>query len=150
MNIDSEMQHYETRVRESFSRQRLMTLIGARLVHVLPGEVVIDLPFRDDLTQQHGFLHGGIVTTVLDSAAGYAALSLMPPDAAVLTVELKVNLLAPAEGELLQARGRVIRRGRTLTVCEANAVMISGGNEKSVATMLTTMINAKDRERLVG
>lgn len=98
---------FAARVRESFGRQRVMATLGARIVHLAPGEVHLELPFRAELTQQHGYLHAGIVTTLLDSACGYAAFSLMPADATVLSVEFKVNLLAPAAGEKLLARGRV-------------------------------------------
>lgn len=131
---------FEARVRDSFTRQRVMATLGARLVRVAPGEVDLELPFRADLTQQHGYLHAGIVTTLLDSACGYAAFSLMPADATVLSVEFKTNLLAPAAGERLLARGRVLRAGRTLTVCEASGVMLDGGGEKAVAHMVGTMM----------
>ncbi|HEX7964481.1 MAG TPA: PaaI family thioesterase [Gammaproteobacteria bacterium] len=131
---------FEARVRDSFARQRVMATLGARLVRVAPGEVDLELPFRADLTQQHGYLHAGIVTTLLDSACGYAAFSLMPADATVLSVEFKTNLLAPAAGERLLARGRVLRAGRTLTVCEASGVMLDGGGEKAVAHMVGTMM----------
>jgi len=136
---------YDARVRASFARQALMTTIGATLVRVAPGEVDIDLPFREDLTQQHGFLHGGIVTAIADSACGYAALSLLPPEAAVLTVEYKVNLLAPARGARLLARGRVLRPGRTLTVCRADVAALDDGAERLVATMLATIMAVRDR-----
>jgi uncharacterized protein (TIGR00369 family) len=136
---------FDARVRESFARQRVMTTLGARLVSVAPGEVAIELPFRGDLTQQHGFLHAGIVTTICDSACGYAALSLMPPDASVLTVEYKVNLLAPARGDLMVARGRVARPGRTLMVCVGDVVAVTGDHERPIATMLTTMMAVVDR-----
>lgn len=141
---------YEERVRESFARQRAMETLGAVLTRVQPGEVEIEMPFRDDLTQQHGFLHAGVVTTVLDSACGYAAFSLMPADAAVLSVEFKVNLLAPAEGERLVARGRVVRPGRTVTVCSGDAVMVKEGRETVVATLLGTMMSLRDRPGLHG
>lgn len=131
---------FEARVRESFSRQRVMQTLGARLVRLAAGEVDIELPYRADLTQQHGYLHAGMVTTVLDSACGYAAFSLMPADASVLSVEFKTNLLAPAEGELLMARGRVLRAGRSISVCEASGVMLQAGNEKQVAIMLATIM----------
>jgi uncharacterized protein (TIGR00369 family) len=122
-----------------------MKTIGARLLRVAPGEVDIELPFRDDLCQQHGFLHGGVVTAVADSACGYAALSLMPPAAAVLTVEFKVNLLAPARGDRFVARGRVLRPGRTLTVCAAEVLAVADGRERPVAAMLTTMMAVEER-----
>jgi uncharacterized protein (TIGR00369 family) len=131
---------YAARVRDSFARQRVMATLGARVTRLAPGEVELELPFRADLTQQHGYLHAGIVTTLLDSACGYAAFSLMPADATVLSVEFKVNLLAPAEGELLIARGRVLRAGRTLTVCEASGLMRKGGGENAVAHMVGTLM----------
>lgn len=141
---------FDARVRDSFARQRVMDTLGARLVRVDPGEVEIELPYREELTQQHGFLHAGIVTTVLDSACGYAAFSLMPAGAAVLSIEFKTNLLAPARGERLRARGRVVRAGRTVTVCEAEGWMTDGGGETHVATMLATIMTLRDREGLVG
>ncbi len=131
---------YEPRVRESFARQQAMATLGARILRIAPGEVDLELPFRADLTQQHGYLHAGIVTTLLDSACGYAAFTLMPAEATVLSVEFKTNLLAPAAGELLLARGRVIRAGRTLTVCEARGVMRRGGQEADVAHMVATLM----------
>jgi uncharacterized protein (TIGR00369 family) len=117
-----------------------MATLGAELVHVAAGEVDIALAFSDRLTQQDGFLHAGVVAGVTDSACGYAALTTMAAGAEVLTVEFKINLLAPAAGERLVARGRVIRSGRTLTVCRGDAVTISEGREKHVATLTATMI----------
>jgi len=141
---------FESVVRDSFASQQLMTTIGARLTRVAPAEIEIRVPFRPDLTQQHGFLHAGVVTAVLDSACGYAALSLMPKEAGVLTVEFKTNLLAPARGNELIARGRVIRAGRTITVCAAEASMHTEGTETSVATMLATIMTIRDRGDIVG
>jgi uncharacterized protein (TIGR00369 family) len=112
---------FEARVRASFARQEVMRTIGAALTSVQPGAVEIVLPFRADLTQQHGFLHAGIVATILDSACGYAAFSLMPVDMAVLAVEFKINLLSPAKGRQIVAKAQVKRAGRTLTVCTADA-----------------------------
>lgn len=140
----------EARVRESFARQRVMRTLGARLASVAPGAVEIRLPFRDDLTQQHGFVHAGVVSTIADSACGYAALSLMQTDAAVLSIEYKVNLLAPAEGEELVARARVVRAGRNVTVCAADVVALRAGEETPVATMLATMMTVRDRPGLRG
>ena len=117
-----------------------MQLIGASLASVESGRVVIELPFRDDLTQQDGYLHAGIVTTVLDSACGYAAYTMMPEGSSVLSVEFKVNLLAPAKGDVLIARAEVKRAGRTLTVCTADAFVVSDRKERLCATMLATMI----------
>ncbi len=123
-----------------------MRLLGAGLTHVAPGEVHIELPFRDDLVQQHGFLHAGVTTAIADSACGYAALSLMPETAAVLSVEYKVNLLAPAMGARFLARGRVLRSGRTVTVCRGEVLAFdSQGDARQVLEMLGTMMTARDR-----
>jgi uncharacterized protein (TIGR00369 family) len=140
--------HFESRVRASFARQKMMTTLGATLERAVPGEVDIRLPFRSELTQQHGFLHAGAMTTVLDSACGYAALTLMPAGSAVLTVEFKVNLMAPGEGELILARGRVLKAGRTLTFCAGDVFAVQGGNEKLVLTMLATTMTVRDRPGL--
>lgn len=139
---------FEARVRDSFARQAAMRLIGAELARVAPGEVDIRLPFRADLTQQHGSLHAGIVTAIADSACGYAALTLMPPSAGVVSVEFKVNLLAPAAGEAFVARARVKRSGRTLSVCTADVYALRDGEERPVATMLGTMMAVVDRPEL--
>ena len=139
---------WEARVRASFALQTVMTTIGARLGRVAPGAVDVELPYRADLCQQHGFLHAGIVTTIADSSCGYAALSLMEPDASVLTVEFKLNLLAPARGERLLARGRATRPGRTLTVCQADVVAVQDGAETPVATMLATLMALQGRAGL--
>jgi uncharacterized protein (TIGR00369 family) len=135
----------EARVRASFGKQAVMTTIGARLASVGPGRVAVELPFRADLTQQHGFIHAGIVATIVDSACGYAALSLMPREAAVLTAEYKVNLVAPAAGERIVARAEVLKAGRTLTVVRGDAFAVAGGAEKLVATMLATVMTVRDR-----
>ncbi len=131
---------FEARVRDSFARQAIMDLIGARLSRVEPGLVEIELPYRADLTQQHGFFHAGITSTIADSAGGYAAYSLMPADASVLTTEFKINLLAPAEGELLRALGRVLKPGRLLTVCEVDVFALKDGTAKLCAKLLETLL----------
>jgi len=136
---------FESRVRASFDRQQFMATIGARLARVAPGEVDIALTRRAELVQQHGFLHAGVLASAADSACGYAALSLMPAGAAVLSIEFKVNLLAPAAGDKFLARGRVIRAGRTVTVCWGEVVSLDGENEKVVATMVGTMMTVRDR-----
>jgi len=128
------------RVRASFAKQRLMATIGALVDDVAPGRVTLRLPFRDDLTQQHGFLHAGTIAALADSACGYAALSMMPPEADVLSVEFKINMLAPATGEAIVARATVIRPGRTIMVCRADVHAIAGGSEKLVAAMQGTMM----------
>ena len=140
---------FESRVRASFARQRAMQTIGARIVRVEPGEVELELPFRDDLTQQHGFLHAGIVTTLVDSACGYAALSVMDRESAVLSVEYKVNLLAPAIGERMRAIGRVIKSGRTLVVCTGEVIAVAKGAEQVVTVMQATMMAVRGRPELV-
>ncbi|HZS10045.1 MAG TPA: PaaI family thioesterase [Blastocatellia bacterium] len=130
---------YEARVRNSFALQGMMTSIGASLAKISPGEVEIQLPFRDDLTQQNGFLHAAAVTAIVDSACGYAAYTLTEKGDNVLTIEFKVNLLAPAKGDLMIARGRVIRPGRSVTVCAGDVFARTDGEEKMVATMLATI-----------
>ena len=130
----------EDRVRASFARQPLMQTLGAELQAVRPGEVEIALPFRAEHAQQHGFLHAAATTAIADSACGYAALALMPPDREVLSVEFKVNLLAPAQGDRFVAHARVIRPGRTLTVCAADVWAERGGDRVLVAAMQATMI----------
>jgi uncharacterized protein (TIGR00369 family) len=136
---------YVDRVRASFGRQTVMETIGAEMTHIAPGAVEIAMPYRADLAQQHGFLHAGIITTIVDSACGYAALTLMPADTGILTVEYKVNFIAPAAGERFIARGRVTKPGRTLTVCTGDVFALQGGEEHLVATMLTTMMAIRDR-----
>lgn len=140
---------FEARVRRSFEKQRVMRTLGVLLGRVAPGEVELTLPFREDLSQQHGFLHAGVVTTVADSAAGYAALTLMPPGAAVLSIEFKVNLLAPAKGEAIVARGRVVKAGRTVSVVHADVFARDGSEEKLVSTLVGTMMVVQERPGLV-
>jgi len=134
----------EKRIKNSFARQTVMTTIGASITRVKPGEVSVEVSFRSDLTQQHGFFHAGVVTMIVDTACGYAALTCMPAVAAVLTVEYKVNFLSPASGEKLIARGRVLKPGRTLTVCFGEVHALKEGKEKLVATMLATMMKCED------
>ena len=128
--------HFAARIRDSFNRQKAMTLIGASLGSVLPGAVEIGLPFRDDLTQQKGYIHGGIIGMIADSAAGYAAYSLMPADCSLVTVEYKMNILSPATSSLT-ARGEVVKPGRTLTVARAEVYAQDGTH---VATMQQTLM----------
>lgn len=131
---------YASRVRASFAQQRAMQLIGARLGRVEPGEVAIVLPYREDLTQQNGHIHAGIITAIADSACGYAAYTLMPAGSEVLSVEFKVNLLRPAAGEEFIAEAKVLKAGRTLTVTRCDVYGQVAGELKMVATMLATMI----------
>jgi uncharacterized protein (TIGR00369 family) len=128
--------HYVARIRSSFGRQKAMGLIGASLTVVEPGQVEVALPFRDDLTQQKGFIHGGIIGMIADTACGYAAYSLMPADSSLVTVEYKINMLAPARGSLV-ARGEVVRAGRTLTVTRGEVYAEDG---KHIASMQQTLM----------
>ena len=128
-------------IKQSFAKQTIMGLIGAELTRVEPGIVEITLPYRADLAQQHGYLHAGIVTTIADSACGYAAYSLMPANTEVLSVEFKVNLLRPAKGELFLASAEVVKSGRTLTVVRADVFSLEPAEQRTlIATMLGTMI----------
>jgi len=131
---------FEARIRASFARQKVMGLIGAVLTRVVPGRVEIELPYRDDLTQQHGFFHAGIAGTIADSAGGFAAYTLMPASASVLSVEYKINLLSPADGERLVASGQVVRAGRTLTVCDLEVAVLKAGARTVCARGMQTLI----------
>lgn len=131
---------YAARVLASFERQGIMRLIGARMTRVEPGYVEIELPYREDLTQQHGYFHAGVTSTIADSAGGYAGFTLFPADSSVLTIEYKMNLVSPAEGEKLVAIGRVKRTGRSLTVCELEVLAIRNGTAKSCAYGLQTLM----------
>ncbi|WP_027014250.1 PaaI family thioesterase [Comamonas composti] len=144
--VDAE--DFVTRVRDSFALQGAMQTLGAQLSRVEPGMVDIGLEWAPGLTQQHGFVHAGMVSTALDSACGYAGLTLMPADAAVLTIEFKVNLLAPAKGQSFRMEGRVVKPGRTITVTEGRAYAIDQGREKLIATMACTLMCVQNREGL--
>lgn len=132
--------NFETRVRSSFAKQDVMKTLGASLVEVTPGQTVIEFSYDRALTQQNGYIHAGVLTTVVDSACGYAAYTLMPADSDVLTIEYKVNFMAPATGTDFKAIGRVLRSGRTITVCSGDVVAVEDDQERVVATMLATMI----------
>ena len=136
-------ENIEARVRGSFAQQTLMRTLGAEVLAVRPGEVEIVLPFSDHILQQHGFVHAGAVSAIADNACGYAALTTMPGDAAVLTVEFKVNLLSPAKGERMRAVGRVVRAGRNLVITAADVFAESAGTSKQVALMTATMMVVK-------
>lgn len=135
--------NYVERIRSSFDKQKAMQTIGATLGEIAPGEVTIDLPYSDHIVQQDGFLHAGIVTTIADSACGYAAFTLMPLGSRVLSVEFKVNLMSPAVGERFVAIGKVIKPGRTITVCSGEVFAYSGEESKLVALMQATMIRVE-------
>src|ERR1044071_620855 len=131
---------FEARVRSSFARQTLMQTIGAEMTRVAPGEIEIELAYRDDLAQQHGYLHAGVITAIVDSACGYAAMTLTRAVEDILTIEYKANFVAPATGEKMIARSRVLRAGRKVTVCAGDVFASRDGEERLVATMLATMM----------
>ena len=141
---------YEQRTRDSFARQNAMLTLGATLESVAPGRVTIAMAHRDSLTQQHGFIHAGMLAAALDSACGYAAFSLMPADAAVLTIEFKINLLAPARGPRFRFEGVVVKPGRTISVVDGRALQFEadGSGEKLIATMSATVMTVRGREAL--
>lgn len=136
---------FDVQVRESFGNQSFMASIGAELVAVAPGSVEIALPVRDDLLQHHGYLHGAVIAAIVDTACGYSAMTLMPPGSTVLTVEYKVNFMAPASGDRILARGRVLRPGRNLTVCSGEALSVVDGDENVVAALMATMVRVRPR-----
>lgn len=142
---------FEARVRASFARQRFMSTLGARLVRLEPGLCEIELDYREDLTQQHGYLHAAVGTAIADSAGGYAAYSLMPAGSSVLAVEFKLNLLEPAQGERFIGRGRVVRAGKRLSVCELEVEAWSGAATRCCLLGLQTVMclpgTADDRSR---
>jgi uncharacterized protein (TIGR00369 family) len=131
---------FEQSVRASFARQGLLIHLGAQLTGIAAGRVEIELPFSTDLTQQHGYFHAGAVTSIVDTACGYAALTLMPPGSEVLTIEYKVNFVSPARGDKLIATGRVVKPGSQVTVCQGEVLALGEGEHKLCATMLATMI----------
>lgn len=138
---------FAERVRESFGRQTLMETLGVRIESIAPGRVEMSMPYDRRFTQQHGFTHAGITSAVLDSACGYAAFSLMPAEAGILTVEFKINLLAPAKGERFRYVGRVVKPGRTITAVEGTAYgCLADQTEKRIATMASTMMAVYGRD----
>lgn len=146
MNFIPEDPDFRSRVTESFSRQNFMLLIEAKLTQIEPGFCEIRIPYRRDLTQQHGFFHAGIVGTIADNASGYAAYSLMAISSSILTVEFKLNLLAPADGEMLIGRAAVLKHGKTLTVCRADVSIMKGGTEKLCAASQSTLIELHEKK----
>ena len=132
--------NYRAKVEDSFKRQAAMSLVGCSITEIEPGRVKLSFPYDEKLTQQDGFIHAGMLATVLDSACGYAAFSLMSEEAAVLSVEFKINLMSPAKGETFDIVGEVVRPGRTITVCRADAFAVAGGERKLVSQMTGTMM----------
>ncbi len=140
MKFEPKDKNFVEKVKKSFAAQTVMDFLGAELTKIEAGLVEIKLPYRKDLTQQNGFLHAGIITTIADSACGYAAFSLMPENSDVLSIEFKVNLLSPAIGDHFIAEGKVIRAGKTITVVEGNVYAVSDEKRKHVSTMIGTMM----------
>lgn len=138
------------RVQESFALQGAMQTLGAQITHLAAGAVDIGFDWAAGLTQQHGFIHAGMLSAALDSACGYAGFSLMPEDAGVLTIEFKINLLAPAQGQRFRCEGRVLKPGRTIVVAEGRAYAIDHGQEKLCATMQCTLMAVHGREGIAG
>ncbi|WP_438422702.1 PaaI family thioesterase [Aquimarina macrocephali] len=144
MKFEPKSDTYKKKVKESFERQQFMKLINAQLIDVQPGYCEIHVPYHSSLTQQHGFFHAGIISTIADNAAGYAGFSLMEENSSVLTVEFKINLMAPGDGELLIGKSSVLKNGRTLTICKSEVFIIKNGNEKLCAAAQLTLIELKD------
>lgn len=144
--------NFAERVRASFARQGIMAHLGAELAELSPGHCVIRLPYRPELSQQHGYFHGGVIGMIADSAGGYAAYTLMPADSSVLTVEYKVNLLAPGDGDTLVARGEVLKAGRNLVVSRAEVHVHKDGRQVHCASMQQTLITLHGRpdDRPIG
>jgi uncharacterized protein (TIGR00369 family) len=143
--MNNEFSEREARVRESFSRQGFMRYLGAEVTALGPGECEIQVPYRKEMTQQHGYFHAGVAAAIADSACGYAAYGMMPVTSSVLTVEYKINLVAPAAGEMLVARARVLRSGKTLKICAADVVAVKDGKETLCATTLSTIMAMHDK-----
>lgn len=140
MNFQPRDPNFQQKVRDSFNQQQFMGHIGAQLVEVRPGYCEIRVPFQESLTQQNGFFHAGVISTIADNTAGYAAFSLMAEKASVLTVEFKLNLLSPGKGDLLIGRGTVLKSGKTLTVCRSDLFVVQNGEEKLCAAGQSTLI----------
>lgn len=141
---------WEKKSREIFERQSFMRLIGARIASISPGFCELELPYREDLCQQNVFLHGGVITSIADTSCGIASSTLLAPDAGILSVEFKYNMMAPAAGERFVARGRVIRPGRTLTVAESAVFAIKEGIETEIGRMLATMMFLEGKGAMQG
>lgn len=148
MSFKAKDPKYEEKVRKSFARQKFMDLLGAKISGIRPGFCEIRLPYRAELSQHHGYFHAGVVGTIADNAGGFAAFSLMPAGSSVLTVEFKLNLVAPGDGEVLIARGEVLRAGRTLTVCRTEVFAEKKGVSKLCATSLMTLIAVSGKNEL--
>jgi len=148
MNFVARDSHFREKLQRSFARQQAMQTLGVEIEHIAPGQVTLAFDYDAKLTQQHGFIHAGIVSTVLDSACGYAAFSLMAENRAVLTIEFKVNLLSPAKGERFIAQAQVKKSGSTISVAEAELYALQQGEKKLVASMSATLMAIENREGL--
>lgn len=153
--IGHQVPHFEpsdpdwaAKVKDSFARQKVMAFIGARLADIGPGWCEIHLPYREELTQQHGYIQAGIIAAIVDNAGGYAGYSLMPAGSSVLTVEYKLNLLAPGDGELLIARGEVVKPGRNLSIARGDVYVVKNGKTRHCATMQQTLMTMHGMEDL--
>ena len=149
-NFIAQDPNLQVRIEKNFYAQGLMGHLGAGLVSVSPGTCKIELPFSDAVSQQHGFFHGGVIGTIADTAGGYAAFTLMDADDGILTVEYKINMMAPASGELLIGRGQVLRSGRTLTVSQAEVSVVKDGKETVCAAMQQTLMRIVGRADVFG
>lgn len=145
MNFNPKSSNFKEKVAESFSRQKFMQFIQAELVCVEPGYCEIQIPYQESLTQQHGFFHAGIISTIADNAAGYASFSLMEQESSILTVEFKLNIVAPGDGDLLIGKAQVLKNGRTLTICRSDVFIVKNGEEKLCAASQATLIELKSR-----
>ena len=145
MEFEPKYEGFKKKVEESFSRQQFMKLLNAKLIDVQPGFCEIHIPYDQKLTQQHGFFHAGIISTIADNAAGYAAFSLMEEDSTILSVEFKLNIMAPGDGEVLIGRSNVLKNGRTLTICRSEVYILKNGEEKLCAASQTTLMELKNK-----
>lgn len=140
------MFNFEDKIKDSFARQKFMNFIGGKVVKVEDGFCEIHLPFKEELTQQHGFFHAGVISTLADNAAGYAAFSKMDENSSILTVEFKLNLMSPGDGEMLIAKAKVLKSGKTLTICRADVFVIKNGKEKLCAAAQSTLIQLHNQD----
>ncbi|MGB0367820.1 MAG: PaaI family thioesterase [Flavobacteriales bacterium] len=147
MKLQAQFPDYKTKVEKSFASQKFMEHIGAELIDVQPGFCEMHVPFNENLTQQNGFFHAGVISTVADNVAGYASLSLMNEHSTVLSVEFKLNLIRPGAGELLIGKGEVLKYGKTLTVCRADVFIVMDGIEKLCAAAQLTMIEIEQKTK---
>lgn len=140
------MFNFEDKIKDSFARQKFMNFIGGKVVKVEDGFCEIHLPFKEELTQQHGFFHAGVISTLADNAAGYAAFSKMDENSSILTVEFKLNLMSPGDGEMLIAKAKVLKSGKTLTICRADVFIIKNGKQKLCAAAQSTLIQLHNQD----